>query len=530
MFANNTIAKFSTAHDNNWTLSTASFYFSSDNLSSEGNSYIFEDTFTFELYNYQDTNYTDYNIEYEISFTDIITSGSEAITITDSNSGVLQGNTPSTSVINVTPHEDIASFNLSVAPIFGFKKTLRSFYERPQNHTVIFNGNGGTLISGEEIQTVDHGGFAIAPVYEKEGFLLSGWSEDINNITEDLNVSAIWQNYFNYTVDISGDVTITGLNAYYNLDTLTVPTTIDDNGTLRDVVAIGNSAFQFKTSLKEVIIPYGINIGQTILRSCTGLTTLTAPFDTTNITTLNYYFGTSNPSLLKTVNIAEGTVELGYQAFFSKAIEFVSIPDSLQIIGENAFKACASLHTVNISENSQLTTIEEDAFYNADLYQLYLPDSLQTIGSYAFSSNTNLTNVRIPAGVTQLGYDPFGNCSGLTYVIIDAPTPPTAKYSIFNNCTLLEHLYVAPASVLSYQTAYGWKDTNTLYNGYSEITFETNGGDAIAPIIANDNTPLPDATGRVDVFDGWYTDETFTTEYNFDTLTSTKITVYAKWI
>ncbi len=530
LLANTTLANFSTSQDSNQTLSIASFSFYSDDLSTEGNSYVFEDSFDFELYNFIDTKYTDYDIEYEIIFTDLITSGNDTITINDDNNGILQGNTLSTSIITVSPHEDIISFNLSVTPIYGFQKTLRSFFERPQEHTVTFDGDGGTLTSGDEVQTVEHNGDAVAPVYEKEGYLFRGWSEDITNVTEDLNVSAIWENYFNYNVDTNGDVTITGLNSHYNLNTLTVPETIDDDGTERDVIAIGDYAFQYKSVLTEVNIPYGISVGNNILIGCNNLTTLTAPFDTTNIINLRHYFGTTVPSSLNTVNIAEGTTELGNRAFYTMDIESVTIPDSLTIIGEEALKLCSNLHTVNISENSQLTTIGEDAFYNSDLVAITLPDSLQTIGSHAFSSNTSLTNIRIPANVSSVGTNPFGGCSSLTYVIVDAPTPPSAGYSIFNNCTLLEDIYVAPNSISSYQTAYGWSATDTLYSGYSDITFETNGGDHIDPITAYDDSPLPDATGREETFDGWYTDETFTTEYDFDSLTSTKTTVYAKWI
>ncbi len=34
-------------------------------------------------------------------------------------------------------------------------------------YTVTFDGDGGTLISGDEVQTIEHGSPATAPVYEK---------------------------------------------------------------------------------------------------------------------------------------------------------------------------------------------------------------------------------------------------------------------------------------------------------------------------------------------------------------------------
>ena len=56
---------------------------------------------------------------------------------------------------------------------------------------VTFNGNGGTLVSGEEVQTVKEVSEIVAPVYEKAGYTLS-WDKDIATITEDTTVTAVW--------------------------------------------------------------------------------------------------------------------------------------------------------------------------------------------------------------------------------------------------------------------------------------------------------------------------------------------------
>ncbi len=56
---------------------------------------------------------------------------------------------------------------------------------------VTFNGNGGTLVSGEEVQTVKEASEIVAPVYEKEGYTLS-WDKDLKAIKEDTTVTAVW--------------------------------------------------------------------------------------------------------------------------------------------------------------------------------------------------------------------------------------------------------------------------------------------------------------------------------------------------
>ncbi len=57
--------------------------------------------------------------------------------------------------------------------------------------TVRFHANGGTLVSGEEVQTVKDAKEIIPPVYEKEGYILS-FDKIIENITEDAEVYAVW--------------------------------------------------------------------------------------------------------------------------------------------------------------------------------------------------------------------------------------------------------------------------------------------------------------------------------------------------
>lgn len=56
---------------------------------------------------------------------------------------------------------------------------------------VTFNGNGGTLVSGSEVQTVKTVDEIVPPVYEKEGYTLS-WDKNVKEITENTTVNAVW--------------------------------------------------------------------------------------------------------------------------------------------------------------------------------------------------------------------------------------------------------------------------------------------------------------------------------------------------
>ena len=76
-----------------------------------------------------------------------------------------------------------------------------------------------------------------------------------------------------------------------------------------------------------------------------------------------------------------------------EALENVTLPDSLETLGEFAFTNCKSLKS------------------------LTLPDSLTTILNYAFENCTGLTELVIPAGVKIIEADAFKGCTNLTLVV-----------------------------------------------------------------------------------------------------------------
>src|SRR5271170_2347111 len=85
---------------------------------------------------------------------------------------------------------------------------------------------------------------------------------------------------------------------------------------------------------------------------------------------------------------------IGQEAFYDAALTSVTIPGSVTSIGEEAFDDCISLTSVTI------------------------PNSVTTIASYAFYKCTNLTSATIPNSVTTIGYDAFYQCASLTNVTI----------------------------------------------------------------------------------------------------------------
>ena len=147
-------------------------------------------------------------------------------------------------------------------------------------------------------------------------------------------------------------------------------------------------------------------------------------------------------------------------------IRSVTLPDGIRIIGDYAFAGCSMLGTVNISENSQLTTIGDEAFYEVtEIVTMFLPDSLTTIGDEAFALSSIETLV-IPDNVTHIGYECFKE-SGLRTITFGS----NSKLSYINDYAFMDCYYLTgieiPDSVIDIneRAFYGCKNLGTVKFG-----------------------------------------------------------------
>ena len=76
----------------------------------------------------------------------------------------------------------------------------------------------------------------------------------------------------------------------------------------------------------------------------------------------------------------------------------ISFPSTMLMINSDAFNDCKSLKSVNLSNCSNLGTIESYAFSGCSkLETVSLPNSLNLIGSYAFNECRKLANLNVEA-------------------------------------------------------------------------------------------------------------------------------------
>ncbi len=122
--------------------------------------------------------------------------------------------------------------------------------------------------------------------------------------------------------------------------------------------------------------------------------------------------------------------KIGASTFFSSAIKNITIPASVEEIGDQAFMQCSQLTSITWEAGSALRTIGKQTFSSCSaLESVVLPQSIESVGDLAFSDSRALKSVSIegtPTALQSLGEGTFNYCEALESV----PTIPAAQTSM----------------------------------------------------------------------------------------------------
>lgn len=280
--------------------------------------------------------------------------------------------------------------------------------------------------------------------------------------------------------------------------------------------------------------------------------------------------------------INDVTVEtIGNTAFQNSAVTSVTIPDSVTAIYSGAFANCSQL--TNISIPNSVTYIGFSAFNSCtSLKSITLPSSLSSISEALFFGCSQLTTIHIPVSVTSIGNYAFADCPSLMTVTYpgsktqwDDDITKGSNNDVLENhliCAKLEATFTADGTTLApaqtidrggkfTEPAAPSKENHTFagwYNGDEKFDFgaDTTNAPNVLELVAkwtpNDyyvsfvtehgdpptsqnvkyNGTATDPgtlTEEGYTFDGWYTDDTYTTKFDFTKPITSNTTVYAKW-
>ena len=218
-------------------------------------------------------------------------------------------------------------------------------------------------------------------------------------------------------------VTAIGSNAFAHdrLTSITIPKTVTD---------IGAWAFEGCSGLTSITIPDGVTtIGQSAFLDCSGLTSVTLSSSVTSVDYWNAFAGCTN---LISIDVDEknecyssmdGLIldKSGSTLIHVPGgITSVTIPSSVTSVNTNAFHGCTNLISIDVDEKNECYSSMDGSLLDKSgstlirvpigVTSVSIPDGVTSIGAEAFYGCSGLTSITIPDGVTSIGQHAFRGC------------------------------------------------------------------------------------------------------------------------
>lgn len=193
---------------------------------------------------------------------------------------------------------------------------------------------------------------------------------------------------------------------YYQLETITLPSSIED---------VGSYAFSGCSGISSIKIPDAVKkIKEGTFKGCTGLTE---------------------------IKLSENLEEIGAYAFEDcQNLTAIEIPSKVKKLGASVFKNCTNLQTIILHEG--LETIEAGAFDGCvNLTTINIPGSVTSIPASLFSGLGKLKNVSLGEGILTIGASAFKDCACLESLTIPSSVEQITD-NMIDGCVSLSEFYL----------------------------------------------------------------------------------------
>lgn len=230
-----------------------------------------------------------------------------------------------------------------------------------------------------------------------------GVSTGVSHVaTRSLNTDNKDNQGLTYTLNADHTATVANYDNHTQDGVIDIPDTVTSGGQSYKVTAIGDSAFKSLSTpinVSSVFIPATVrSIGGSAFSYCNALTTVTFAED----------------SQLKSIG---GSAFFGTEHAHPRFKE-IKIPDSVETIGNAAFRYCQDLERITLP--SALQKLSNSTFHGCTaLSEVTFPASLKTIEKGAFIGCRKLSEVKLPASLTTIEISVFDGCSSLETVFYD---------------------------------------------------------------------------------------------------------------
>lgn len=285
------------------------------------------------------------------------------------------------------------------------------------------NGNTWTIKYNDFTGTIDREATATVTKGENGTGVVDGFPGEDRNVDYSKPITDLTE--LTIGAGITEYRTRSTVSQFINLEKLTIG---------KDLVTIGEDAFYntFPVSLTvEFEAGSSLKTIGNLAFGFTDLTTITLPDSVETIGDSAFY----HCDKLTSVNIPDNVTTIGDGAFQNTAITSVSIPGSVKTIGQNAFGNCTSLATLELGSGIQ--TIDVWAFRDCtSLTSVSIPDSVKTIGNSAFIGCTSLETLTLGSGIETIGSNAFQGCTSLKTLTLGSGVE-TIGSNAFQGCNLL---------------------------------------------------------------------------------------------
>jgi uncharacterized repeat protein (TIGR02543 family) len=274
-----------------------------------------------------------------------------------------------------TPNDEVdEEYTVTFKYFYGNK-----VYENTTIDTVKVDAEVG--FTDEQIAKID--------TYSYHGYGFEGWYTDKNFLSK-----------FNFKTPVTADLTLyakydvttAGKNITWHLSSDVTELTFKGTGPMYDYLYDTDVPWKtFIPKIKTIVFEEGItNIGAHTAAGATGITELYIPASVKSI---------GKNAFMQCTSLTKIThANSGYK--INGVSTTVSFPDTLEIIGEGAFKQCTGISRMIIFGDG-LVSIGDNAFYmcddplnkSDDITDIVIPKSLRNIGATAFYGAENLKRV-----------------------------------------------------------------------------------------------------------------------------------------
>ncbi len=226
----------------------------------------------------------------------------------------------------------------------------------------------------------------------------------------------------------------------------------------KKVVEIGNGAFVYCHSIRDVVIPDNVMyIGSRLFSNCDNLTSITINATVKELPDvcndcpalekvqlpegLEEFSGFRGCTSLKEMKIPDSVKQIQSEALYGSGLESIFIPKDISNIGERSFVNCKNLKKIEVSpENEHFYTSSNMLFcsdgeliiYYGEQEVLEIPGNCSGIREGACSEKDFLKKIIIPDAVTFVQSLAFANCENLTEIEIECQTTKMASDAFLN--------------------------------------------------------------------------------------------------